>query len=155
MPDISGGSNVYGKDMPPAAFDLDWTTIANITSTSYITGTPEVGVNFTAPTSGRVLIAIGCGLRNNSAANTDRVIVTFILYEDSANGPVVTAASAFGGVTMNGTALASEFHYVGGFDMEEGLTPGRNYYAQVVHRVTTGSGTADLASRNIAVIPLT
>lgn len=155
MPELVSGSQVYGRDMPPSQYDQDWTTIANITTTSYVTGTPEVGVNFIAPTSGRVLTSIGCGLRNNSAANADRVIVTYIVYEDSSDGDVVEAASAFNGVTMNGTALSSEFHYVGGFNMLQNLTPGKNYYLQVVHRTTLGSGTADIASRDCAVIPLT
>lgn len=155
MPEIVSGSQVYGRDMPPSVSDQDWSTIANITTTSYVTGSPEVGVNFMAPTSGRVLTAIGCGIRNNSAANADRGIVTYIVYEDSSDGDIVEAASAFNGVTSNGTALAEEFHYVGGFNMIQNLTPGRNYYLQVVHRVTIGSGTVDIASRDVTVIPLT
>lgn len=154
MPDIVSGSQVYGRDMPPSQYDQDWTTQANISSTSYITGTPEVGVNFTAPTSGRVLVAVGGGIRNNAAA-AERGIITYILYENSSDGDVVTSASAYSGVTSQGFAASQEFHYVGGFNMEENLVPGRNYYAQVVHRCLLGNGTLDIASRDIAVIPLT
>lgn len=154
MPDIGG--SVYGVDFPPSAHDQDWTVIANLTSTSFVasqTGIPEVGVNFTAPTSGRVLVCLGVGARNN-AANTDRSIVTYILYEDSSAGPVVTAASAYSGITSCGHGSSTAFHYGGSYMMEEGLTPGKNYYCQVVYRVTAGSGTVDIASRDITVVPL-
>ena len=154
MPDI--GNAVFGEDLPPTAYDQDWTVIANLTSTAYVasqTGVPEVGVNFTAPTSGRVLVCIGVGARNN-AANTDRSIVTYILYEDSSSGAVVTAASAYSGITSCGHGSATDFRYGSGYMMEEGLTPGRNYYCQVVYRTTAGSGTVDIASRDITVMPL-
>jgi hypothetical protein len=154
MTDISKGKTVYGVDMPPAVYDQDWTQQSNLASASYSTGAPEVGVNFVAPSSGRVLVCIGCGIRDNSTT-VEGGVVTYILYEDSANGVVVTAAAADHGVASQRAALAEEFHYVGGFNMEEGLTPGKNYYAQMVHRRVNASATTDIASRDIAVIPLT
>lgn len=151
---IVAGASVYGRDFPPSVSDQDWTTFSNINSTTYTAGTPEVGVNFIAPTSGRVFIAIGAGIRNNSAANADRGVVNYILYEDSSDGVVVAAANANNGVVSNGTALAEEFRYMGGFSMQEGLTPGKNYYAQVVHRSTIPSATVDITARDITVIPV-
>lgn len=153
--DLTPGVQVYGRDMPPSAFDLDWTVISNITHTIYQFGTPGVGVSFLAPQSGRVLISVGCGTRNNSAANSDRLSVTYILFEDSADGVVVFPAELRSGVLLNGAAIAGDYHYVGGFKMETGLTPGKQYYAGMQHRTTLGSGTCDIASRNIAVIPMT
>lgn len=154
MSDLTASQSVYGRDMPPSVYDQDWTQQSNLTSASYGIGSPEVGVNFTAPTSGRVLISIGCGIRNNST-DLEGGVVTYILYEDSANGVVVTAAAANNGVMSMRTTLSQEFHYVGGFNMEEGLTPGKNYYAQVVHRRVNTFATVDIASRDISVIPLT
>lgn len=152
MPDLSPGSQAYGRDFPPSGFDLDWTSQLNLTTTSYASGTPSVGVNVTAPTSGRVLVALGVGSRNNGA-NTDRVIVTYRVLEDSSEGREVTPESAYRGVTSPGIG-SEEYRYVGNFALEDDLTPGRNYYFQVRHRTISGSATCDIASRSIAVIPV-
>lgn len=152
MPDLAPGGQAYGRDFPPTGFDLDWTSQLNISSTSYASGTPSVGVNVTAPTSGRVLVALTCGTRNNSA-NTDRAIVTYRVLEDSSEGAVVTAESAYRGVTSPGIG-SEEYRYVGNFALEEDLTPGRSYYFQVRHRSVSGSGTVDVSARSIAVIPV-
>lgn len=152
MPDLEPGSQAYGRDFPPSGFDLDWTSQLNVSSTSYASGTPSVGVNVTAPTSGRVLVAVSCGSRNNGA-NADRAIVTYRVLEDSSEGAVVTAESAYRGVTSVGIG-SEEYRYVGNFALEEDLTPGRSYYFQVRHRSVSGAGTVDVASRSIAVIPV-
>jgi hypothetical protein len=152
MPEITSGQPVYGRDFPPSGYDQDWTLQLNIASTSYASGTPEVAVNVTAPSSGRVLVCIGAGIRNNGA-NTDTVIVTYRVLEDHSLGPVFTAESAYRGVTSLG-AGDEEFSYQGNYALEEDLIPGRNYYFQVRHRATVGSSTCDIASRNILVIPM-
>lgn len=155
MTNITPGVQMYGTDMPPAAFDLDWTVLSNLSNTNYVFGSPEVGVNFTAPLSGRVLIAVGCGARNNTAANADRFSFTYALYEDNEKGLVIKASDLLSGVLTNGTLVASDFRYMGSFAVEENLQPGRNYMARTTYRTIAGSGTIDVASRNIAVIPLT
>lgn len=153
MSNLSASIPVYGRDFPRTGFDLDWTSQLNISTTSYVSGTPNVAVNVTAPTSGRVLVCIGSGTRNNGA-NTDRVIVTYRVLEDDSHGPVFTSESAYRGTTSLGIGTNEEYRYIGNFALEEGLTPGRNYYFQVRHRTTAGSGTCDIASRSIAVIPV-
>lgn len=154
MPDLIPGGSVYGRDTPPSVNDQDWSPITNVTSTTFIVGTPEVGVNFVAPTSGRVLICIGAGIQNN-AATLEQGAVSYALFEKSADGPLLFAADARNGVQSNGVAISGSFQYMGGFSMEEALTPGVNYYAQVRHRCILGNGTIDISSRDITVIPLT
>jgi hypothetical protein len=146
-------SHLYGNDFPPAQYDQDWTSILNITSTSYVTGSPEVGVSITAPTSGKVLVCLGAGLRNNAATN-ERVIVTYRVLDGGSNGPEFTSESAFRGITSCGIQASQEFTYRGNYSLETNLTPGRQYYFQVRHRVINGAGTADIASRDITVIPV-
>lgn len=146
---------VYGKDMPPSVSDEDWTVIANLTSTSYVasqSGVPEVGVAFIAPTSGQALLILGAGLRNN-AATSDRAVVTYRLYEDSASGNQTVLAAADNAIISCGTASSQEYQYMCTYDLLQGLTPGRQYYAQVAYRCTGGS-TADIASRSITIIPM-
>lgn len=153
MAKVVAGSPVYGNDFPPSQADQDWTTISNITTTSYVSGTPEVAVNITAPTSGKVLVCLGAGVRNN-AATTERVVVTYRVLEDDSNGPVFTSESAYRGIISCGIPASQEFTYLGNFSLETNLTPGRNYYIQVRHRTTAGAGTGDIASRDLLVIPV-
>lgn len=152
---INAGSQAYGVDLPSTQYDQDWTT-QNPTTTTYVAGQPEVGVNFTAPSSGRVLVCLGAGTRTTTAV-TSRAVVTFIIYSDSSDGPVIQAADFNNGITGIGTAQISQYRYVGTFKMVEGLTPGRSYYAQVVHRSTAAvaSGVVQISARDITVMPLT
>lgn len=153
MPDLISGGPVYGRDTPPSVWDQDWSPINNVTSTTFIVGSPEVGVNFTAPTSGRVLICIGAGIQNN-AATLEQGAVAYQLFEESSDGPSIVNADARNGVQSQGVAVSGQGRYLGGYSMEENLVPGRNYYAQVRHRSILGNGTVDIHSRDIGVIPL-
>lgn len=155
MAEFVSGSQVYGVDWPPSQYDQDWTVQANITTTTYVAGNPEVGVSITAPTSGKVMVAIGAGVRNNANPATDeRVIVTYEVLEDGANGPVFTSESAYRGITSCGIVAIQEYTYQGNFSLETGLTPGRQYFFRVKHRSIDGEGVADIASRDITVWPV-
>ncbi|HKZ21170.1 MAG TPA: hypothetical protein VJQ57_13800 [Acidimicrobiia bacterium] len=147
------GGDVYGMDFPPSQFDQDWTPISNITATSYEVGDPEVAVSVTAPTSGRVFVAMGCGIRNN-AATAESAYVSYQIFEDSPNGALYSASDDDRGVRSCGIAQSQEFQYHGNGDLIEGLEPGRSYYFQMTHKTALGAGTADIASRNILVIPV-
>lgn len=153
MPELPKGGSVYGVDFPPSQFDQDWTAISNITSTSYIVGPTEVAVTVTAPTSGRVLVSVAGGIRNN-AATAERAIITYQIFEDSANGALFSAALDDRGVKSCGIAAVQEFQYHGNVDLIEDLTPGRSYYFQVVYTSILGAGTVDISSREILVIPV-
>lgn len=153
MATITPGSQVYGRDFPPSQYDQEWTTIANITATTFTAGSPEVGVGYTAPTSGKAFVSIGAGIRNNAATN-ERAEVTYEVFEDTSDGLIFQAANADLGVKSCGIAQSQEYRYVGNMSLVTGLTPGRQYYFRVVHRSINGAGTADIASRSILVIPV-
>lgn len=153
MPTLPPGSNVYGLDFPPTQYDQDRTDIINVTSTSFIAGSPEVAVTVTAPTSGKLFVCIGCGLRNN-AATTESVFVSFQVFEDSSDGALYQAANRYQGVQSCGIAASQEYQYHGNMALVTGLEPGRSYYFQVVHMCQNGAGTGDISSRSIAVIPV-
>lgn len=145
------GSNVYGLDFPPSQYDQDWTTISNISTTTYVSGTPEVAVTMTGPSSGKLFVCIGCGIRNN-AATAESAYVTYQVFEDSVNGALVQAANDDFGVRSSGIAQSQEYQYHGNMSLVTGLTANRSYYFQVVHKTALGNGTADIASRDILVI---
>jgi hypothetical protein len=151
--DLSTGTRVKALDFPRAYQSYHNTTIANISTTTYTVGDPEVAVRFQAPSSGRVAVSISAGVRNNSA-NADRLFVAFRMLEgDPADSNLVQTEDVKLGVS-NAATQTDDFQYGGQVTMVGGLTPGAFYYAQVRYRTTLGSGTADIAHRHILVFPV-
>lgn len=153
MPDLTAGTTIKGVDWPVAVYEQDTTTIANITNTTYATGTPEVAVSFIAPTTGRVIVTVGGNLRNN-AANADRVgLAPQILLNDSGGTEVLTP-TVFRGVCTAGIAVAGDYQGLSRSSLVENLTPGQQYYARVQYiKFGTASTTPDIAGRDISVRP--
>lgn len=150
MADLLIGAAVKATDFPQAKSASDSTTNSNISSTSYVAGTPTVETTFVAPTSGRVLLSVGAGMRDDSGTN--RVHVAPQIRQDTSGGSVVFSADVAGrGVGSSGAAAGYEYH--SRTSLLTGLDPGRTYHAQVLHKVSGGS-TADIAVREIVVVPV-
>jgi hypothetical protein len=152
---LSAGTPVRALDFPPSMQVMDRTSQLNLTNTSYATGTPEVAVRFQAPTSGRVLVTVSAGVRNNSAT-VDRVWVCFSMFEGDPNsGNQVAVEEVKYGVSNHAISDANDdFAYGSNSFPVSGLTPGTFYYARIRHKVTIGGGTADISTRGITVIPI-
>ncbi|GIH27608.1 hypothetical protein Aph01nite_59180 [Acrocarpospora phusangensis] len=150
MPDITNGELVTATDFPPSVYVFDDTRQSDISSTTYISGSPIVSVYFVAPTSGRVLLTIGGGLQDSGTAN--RVHLAPVIREDGPDGATVLAAN----VVTSGVGCPEQttsFMYVSRTTLVTGLTPGRTYYAHTAHKVSGGS-TGDIASRDLTVVPV-
>lgn len=137
------------------AFYHEDTILANLTSSSYEAGSPEVGVYFVGPASGAVRVTVGGGARENGGATTDRIFLTVQIFEESSAGTEFLAPS----VTLNGFAGSdanTEFQYGCRVSLVDGLEPGRLYYARTMHLTSSGTDpdTADIASRDLIVIPV-
>lgn len=158
MPNIAAGSPVSALDFPPTVAVTDNTSISNQNSMTYSQGSPEVGAQFVAPTTGRVVITVGAGVRNN-AATSDRIFVTVQVFSGSnATGTQVLAPSVtFYGVASAVGATTADFQYLSRSQLLDGLTPGQTYYARVMHACSAapGTGTVDLNSRTLMVQPAT
>jgi hypothetical protein len=152
MPDLTAGSKVNALDFPPAVYAADGTTQSNLSNTAYAVGSPEVGVTFIAPTSGRVKITVGGGLRNN-AANTDRVAIAPQVFVTNSAGVEVLAPTVTRGVSSEGIASAGDFAYRSRTTLLTGLTPGQQYYARTMQVIFGSNATADLSQRDILVDP--
>lgn len=150
---LSAGVPFRAIDYTRSRFAFAQTDINNITDTSYTVGTPEIAVRFQAPTSGRVAVVLSAGIRNNGA-NADRIFVAYRVLEGDPddNELFQTDDVKFG--RSNPATGADEHQYGGALSIVSGLTPGDFYYAQVRHRTTLGSGTADVAYRGILVFPV-
>lgn len=151
MTDLLVGSTIRAADFPPTVQSMDDTVIANITSTTFINGSPEVSVTFTAPTSGRVLIINGGGLRNNSGAA--QVFIDSEVRETNGSGTVVKSSSVTGDGTLSCADESLGFEYKSRAYVLEGLTPGGTYFARIQYRVS-GGNTADITARTIIVQPI-
>ncbi|GAA4924611.1 hypothetical protein HD597_011317 [Nonomuraea thailandensis] len=143
------------RTLPPTAFFHDDTILTEISNTSYATGSPEIGVYFVAPPSGKVRLTIGGGFRDNGAAPLDRIFLSPQLFRDSSDGTEVLAPS----VTLRGYLSLSNntaFQYGCRVSLIENLTPGQLYYIRTMHLVTPGTDpdNADIAARDLIVIPL-
>lgn len=155
MPDLLAGSKIRAADFPETVYAQDTTANDNVSSTSYVTGVPEVGVTFIAPTTGRVKISVGASMRND-AANTDRVAVTAQVFQTNASGTEVLAPTVFRGVSTDGIASAGNYCTYGHTTLLTGLTPGQQYYARTMQIKFGSAGTTpDIAMRDILVEPAT
>lgn len=150
---LSAGTRVKAVDFPRAQQVFITSNITNITTTTYIPGSPEVGVRFQAPSSGRVAVTVGGGTGNNGA-NADRILLTYeVFVGDPADGVRHQAGEAKRGLSNPGTG-ADTAQYHGHTTMVDGLTPGEFYYARTIYRTDSGAGTADISHRHIFVFPI-
>jgi hypothetical protein len=151
---VLAGQRVMPTPVTVQAFDN--TTNANIASTTYIAGTPETGVTFVAPLSGQVIVTISGGVRNN-AANADRVFLAPQIYLGTSSAGTLFLAPAVAqyGCGSGGGYTTDDYQYVCRTSLVTGLTAGSTYYIRVMHATSAGSGTADIAAREITVQPAT
>ncbi|MGI5293276.1 hypothetical protein ACQEVF_59565 [Nonomuraea polychroma] len=149
MPDLLVGAPISADDFPPATWASDATSNANIASTTFIAGTPSVETTFVGPTSGAVLLSVGLGASDNGGTN--RVHIAPEVRLNNVGGAVVLAAD----VTTRGAGVpgeASANAHRSRTTLLTGLTPGQNYYARTMHKVS-GGATADIGVREIVVVP--
>ncbi len=150
MPDILAGARIKAGDFPGTQSASSGTANDNISSTSYIAGTPEVGTTFVAPTSGRVLVTVGL-VSKDSASNRVHLAPQIYLGTSSAGSQVLAPDVTARGLGSAGTSTNLSEHR-SRTSLVTGLTPGSTYYARTVHKVSGGS-TADISVREIIVEP--
>ncbi|MGI5155833.1 hypothetical protein [Microbispora sp. CA-102843] len=151
MPDTLVGATVKVADFPSAAGAADLSPLDNITSTTYIQGSPIVAATFVAPTSGAVLLSVGLAARDNNTGSASRVHLAPEVRLNNASGAVVLAADVnTRGVGTPGESI--DFAYRSRTTLLTGLTPGQTYYAQTLHKVSGGT-TADIGVRDITITP--
>lgn len=151
MSNLSAGTIVTALDFPPTVQATDNTGITNVSSTSYITGSPVVSTTFTAPTSGRVRLVVGAVFGAGGGGN--RMFISPQVFEgtDASGIEVLSPSVATAVGSMSEQTSYSSYERASFLD---GLTPGGTYFVRTVHRVT-GGATIDLLFRGVIVVPLT
>lgn len=151
MADIRAGDRVSKDYWPPAVMVNDATDQTDITSTSFTAGSPEAGVGFTSPLTGRIGVCLVAGMLEQSAGN--RIQVGFEVYEGtSAAGTLVRGVKNGLGVSTSGNSGSVLEQVSGNMCIVEGLTPGVAHYARVMHAVDGGT-TNDVTHRRLIVFP--
>lgn len=125
----------------------DGGTTTSTTFTATLTGgTSPVGVAFTAPPSGKVLV-FWYTRERNSGANITLCSIRV------GTGSTLNGGSAFvsaaDGISIQGSGTADLG--ASGYYPVEGLTAGNDYNVVLMHRVNTGTGT--YGNRHITVEP--
>lgn len=140
------------EPLPAATWVADDTTQTDVSSTSYIAGTPSVETTFVAPPSGAVLLSVGLSARDNGGSN--RVHLAPEIRVGTVAGSVVLSANVVtrGVGTPGGIA---NYVYRARTTVLTGLTPGTTYYARTMHKVSGGSsGDVNVRDMTIAPCPL-
>ncbi|WP_433519034.1 hypothetical protein ACQP2T_28055 [Nonomuraea sp. CA-143628] len=149
MSDYRAGTTVQALDFPPAKFNRDATDVLNVTSTTYTDGTPQISTTFTAPTSGRVLVTVGGGLRGDG---TRRLHLAPVVKETNDSGSTVLGPNVVTrgiGVQENATGYV----YYSRTTLLEGLKPGQLYFAKTQHKASAAAGTRGFDVRDIYITP--
>jgi len=142
------GQRITALDFTAAVTATDSNVQANI-GTTIGPGTPEVGVVFIAPTSGKVMVSIGGSAADDAGAH--KAVIDWQLY---------AGTNASGTLILNVGSLARRLIIGGDVEGVEadrsslvtGLTPGSSYYARVM--VAAYAATTDVYNRTITVVPL-
>jgi hypothetical protein len=130
-------------DPVEAEHNVDLTT----TSTAWVAGTPQVGVTFTAPPSGRVTVTVYSQLECEAPGYA---FCGFEIRLNNASGAVVTPASQ----DVAAAQQEDKFSASGRRKLVSGLTPGQQYYARTMHRTSASIYTATIFHRAILVEPV-
>ncbi len=141
------GNTIASADTPRTVYSRDLSQLTNLSNSMQI-GTPEIGVRFVAPSTGRVLITVGGGARD--ATNDGRIFFAPQVLADNLVDEVLAAAVAIYGYGTPGSN--SDYVFGSRTGLLSGLTPGRTYYARVMVQAETTS--ADLIFRDISVEPV-
>lgn len=145
---------VKGIDTPRAVWQQSVQDVLNFGDTTNTPGSPEVGVTFRAPTSGRVLVIVGGGLRDNAGQN--RVFLGPEVYQGpDTRGTKVESGSFHEFVT---SPPEPEAMFASRATLVTGLTAGETYYARTYYYTLktggTPSATSDIFVREIIVVPV-
>lgn len=113
---------------------VETTSITGITSTTYTTTGAVCELTFQAPPSGSALMIVYAW--PSIAATTGEIYVSYEIRNDTSSGSVVQAAADTNGVSsVNVDRLG-----VSAVSLATGLTPGNDYYARILHRVSASTG---------------
>lgn len=151
MAEIAAGGEIDANWWPESVRFVENTDQNNVTSTTFIAGSPECSGTFIAPLSGRVGVIVAAELRQQEASQ--RIFLSFEIRLGSSAGAVHTGAVVHRGVSTTGDATPSNYLSHGNMSMVDGLTPKATYFIRTMQLVSGGT-TNDIGHRRVCVIPM-
>lgn len=151
MAEIAAGAEIDAGWWPESVRVVENTDQLDVTSTTFIAGTPECSTTFIAPLSGRVAVVVAAELRQSES--NQRIFVSFEIRLTDSSGAVHTAAAIYRGVSTTGDATGSEYMTHGNMSMVDGLTPKATYFIRAMH-MTAGGTANDIGHRRVCVVPV-
>lgn len=147
------GQRIKALDFTAAVGAESLTVQSNIGTTLAI-GSPEVGVIFTAPTSGKAQVTVGASFADDTGANNCGVLDWKLFQGTNGSGTLVLGTGALTRrLILQPGDVANQSQEASRSVLVQGLTPGLSYYVQLLHQSYAGS-TVDLYARTVAVLPL-
>ncbi len=137
-----------------ATVEASSTVVQSNVGTSLVVGSPEVGVVFIAPTSGKAMITVGGSVLDDSGANNSAVIDTKIFLGTNGSGTLIFGVgSLLRRLILAPGDIASQSQEVSRTFSVSGLTAGASYYVQLLQQSYAGT-TVDIFARQVIVQPL-
>lgn len=147
---VAAGQKIRALDFTETVQASDTTAHLNISTTPSL-GSPEVGVTFTAPTSGKVLVTIS-GSVGESGGTVVAGVLDYRVYENNSSGAIVFALGSLIRRVIITSPASNQAQELSRTSLLTGLTPGGVYYAQVWH--ASYGAAVDLYVRAITVAPV-
>ena len=152
MTSILIGAPVDAAQFPASVTTHDETTQTNISSTTGVNGTPTVSVQFTTPTSGRVLVIISGGFLDNGGTNRQYLFPE--VYEGAnSSGTLKIGFTERLTHQVGGMAGGTAYAHFSRRSLVTGLTPETGHFCRLRQYVSGGS-TADIRFRELTVVPV-
>lgn len=149
----SAGQRILAADFQPTVGATDTTTLSNI-STTLAVGTPEVGVVFNAPTSGKALVTIGASFADDTGADNCGILDSKVFAGTNGSGTLVlNTGSLLRRLILQPGNITSQSQEASRTYLVTGLTAGSAYYVQLLHAAWAGA-TLDLYARQVIAQPL-
>lgn len=146
------GQRIKALDFTPAVGMTDTTAHLNLTTTPAV-GSPEVGVAFVAPTSGKIALTISASVADSSGNNIAGILDFQLYLGTSAAGTLVLSSSIINRLILQAGDVTNESQEASRTSFIAGLAAGADYYVRTRHSAFSGS-TLDLYARTVFVQPL-
>jgi hypothetical protein len=147
------GQRIQALDFTPAVKAEDLTLQVNVSTTMGV-GSPEVGVVFTAPTSGKVTVTVSASMVDDSGANNVGILDWKLFLGTNGSGTLIlNTGSVLRRLILQPGDVGGQSQEASRTTMVTSLTPGASYYVQL-HQASSAGGTIDFYGRSVTVVPL-
>lgn len=151
----AAGWITYPMKSTAGVWQSEDTTSQTFTSTTAVTGSPVVGLVFTAPPSGMVALTVAGNIQSDS--NGASAVLSYEVRTGNAigSGTQILSPAFYRGIRSSSAVITGASAFMGGANRRvlTGLTPGADYNVRTMHWVSsTGTGKADY--RQITVEPV-